>query len=1258
MKTKLFLALLLAALVSSMSTRVFSQADRGAIKGEVQDVQKAIVSGAQLKLTNEQTGVTATTASGSTGQFTFLNLDRGAYRLTAEASGFSVSMQEHILVDVGRTVGLTVTLQPGEVRQTITVTANSASVDAQTSDIGTVVTSQEIKDLPVNLTGDMRNPLSFVVLAPGVSGSVPGSTPDYRLHISGSSSYSNEVYIDGIPVSNTNQTGDVSTNHPPLDAVSEFKLVNNNQSAQYGLSSGIVSFVFNSGTNAYHGSLFEFLQNDALNAGGAVFDALRARTDCTVTPKPTGCSKPGLKQHEFGGTFGGPVRIPGVYNGHDKTFFFVDFTDFKYRPSAINGSLTTIPDAYRNGDFSQALGPQLTVNGQPVFDPAGRPVFQGAIYDPFSAHAVTGPDGKQYQVRDPFPGNIIPPGFSGLSAVSAKILTFFPTADNNAIFNNLVRQQSSKIDQYRLVVKIDEHLSEKHAFSGSVFTGNSNFSNNGALNLLDAVSTVTPTKQVRVTYNYTHSPTLLNNLNVGFLRDTGFNGPLQAGPGFAALGITGLPPLQNSSPFPQIGIGTLTNSIGSTTGGALADAENRIIVNNNLTMIRGHHTFGFGGELRRLQRNNSGIASGSFVFEPTQSALNGTGFINGNQAISVPAGTGNPVSSFLFGGPDYTHVDYPIAQYYRWWQIGGYVQDDWKVRPDLTLNLGFRYDVQVPRTERYGNVSSMNPTLANPNAGGLLGAYSFYGSGQGRNGQPRIGEIDYHGFQPRVGFAYSPGSEHKTALRGGFAVTRPIGNDNLQAGFTGGYNFGFAGIASAVRPGDTLGSAAYYWDNPYPANGVSGANLSPGILTGNDNPVWIGSNVGLPPTQIYWSAQIQHQVSKSMVANIGYVGMHTYHLGTWSKPNQINPALAEQKFGAAAAAAGLPLNEFLALPITDPRAVAQGVTAPWPGFEATMGAAATVGQSIRPFPQYGSVDHPENPIGSVSYNGLQTSLQKRFSQGLTFLLAYTYSKTIGDVDSNVSFNAGAENAIFAGSFFQDYYNPQAQRSVTSSDIPHVVSLTYTYELPFGPGKALLNHGGVVGKIVGGWSVSGIQKYQSGRPIHIEYDAFGSGNPFNAQDGFSFRPNLVPGQPLKNPDYDPSCSGPVQTTAGRNSCQFYINPAAFVAPPAGQFGNAPNLFSSFRMPGYFNEDLSVSKRIPLTEKLDLQFQANFFNAFNRVVWSSSGQAGSQGNAQTFIFNGAPPDLSTASLSQSNSIFGIFTSQQNNPRIIQFGLKLEF
>lgn len=1229
---------------------LLAQNDRGTIKGDVVDTQKAAVPGAQLALKNEATGVTVNSTSGASGQFNFFNVPAGTYSLTSDAKGFSHSVQQHIEVGVGQTVALNVTLQPGEVQQTVTVDVDAARVETETSDIGTVITPREIKDLPLSLNGDSRNPLSFVLLTPGVDGSTPGASPDYRLHISGSASYSNEVFIDGIPVSNTDLPGAIGSNHPPVDSISQFKIINNNSSAQYGFASGIVSFAFNSGANQFHGSLFEYLQNDALNAHGYIFNALRPRFNCTVTPEPAGCRPPGLKQNEFGGTFGGPVWIPKLYDGRDKTFFFVDYTGFRWRPASSNGTLTTIPNKFRKGDFSQLLGPQLTdANGNPITDPEGRPVYQGAIYDPHSAHTFVRPDGSSYQVRDPFPGNIIPAGYTGYSKISQKVLPYFPMADNDAIFNNLTRRQASKTDEHRVVVKIDEHINDKNAVSGSVFLGGFFNTNNGGLNLLDSNSSKLPTTQIRLTYNYSYSPTLVNNLNIGFLRDTGFNGPSQTGPGFSALGITGLPALSSNSPFPLIGI-PYQNSIGKA--GAGADAENRYILNDNVTMVRGHHTFTFGGEVRRLQRNNSGVAGANFTFDRNQTALNGTGFANG-KAVALPASTGSPVASFLFGGPDYTHIDYPISQYYRWWQTGVFLQDDWKATPNLTLNLGLRYDIQVPRTEKYGNVSSMDPTLSNPNAGGLPGAYTFYGTGTGRLGRPRVGNIYYKGFQPRLGFAYSPDAAHRTALRGGFAVIRPLGNDNIQSGFTGGYNAGFAGYAQVVRPNDAVGSPAYYWDNAFPASGVAppGGALTPGILTGNDNPVWLGANIGLPPTQLFWTAQVQQQLTSSLIATIGYVGSHTYHIGYWTKPNQSNPALVHQKVDAAAAANNMPYNSFLALAIDDPAVAKAGFKTPWPGFKTLFGPGATLGQSLRPFPQYGSVDHPENPIGSVSYNGLQASLQDRFSNGLTFLLSYTYAKTIGDVDSNQSFNAGGENAIFAGSFFQDYYNGKAQRSVTSSDIPHSVSLSYTYELPIGPGKKYLNHGGLVGRVTGGWSVSGIQHYQSGRPIHIEYDVFGSSNPFFAQDGFSFRPNIVPGQPFKNPAYRRSCSGPLQATAGRNPCQFYINPSAFVAPPPGEFGNAPNLISSLRVPAFLNEDLSLSKRTKIAESVDLQIQANFFNALNRTIFSGGGPP-------TFIYNLAPHDLSPNSLKNSNTPFGIMTNQQNGPRLIQIGARLEF
>jgi hypothetical protein len=1226
-------------------TYLGAQADRGSIKGSTEDQSKASVPGAKITLKNEATGVSATSQSSASGQFSFLSLEPGHYTVTTEASGFSTSVQQHVEVGVGSTVALNVTLQPGQVQQTVTVSSNAASIETQTSDIGTTITPQEIKDLPVTLSGDMRNPLNFVLFTPGVYASTPGpgtnaNGQDYRLHISGSVSYSNETYIDGIPVMNTDQGGAIGYNHPPIDAIGQFKLINNNQSAQYGLSSGVVSFAFNSGTNAYHGSLFDYLQNDALNAAGFTTNYLNLK-------------KAPLKQNEFGGTFGGPVWLPRIYNGHDKTFFFVDWTGFAYRPSANNATLTTIPNEFRAGNFSQLLGPQLTdpTSGAPVFDPAGRPVYSGQVYNPFSAHNVVGPDGKTYQVRDPFPGNIIPSGFSGLSPVSQKILQSFPEASNNDLQNNFRRLQSSKIDEHRLVVKLDEHINERHSLSGSVFLGGYLNSNNGTLNDLDASTTNAPTKQFRLTWNWTRSPTLLNNLNIGFIRDNYLNGPLNPGPGLAALGITGMPPLANDSSYPGVGIGTVQNGIGGVGGSTIA--ENRYIINDNVTIIRGRHNFTLGGEVRWLQRNETPIPNGSFTFEPTQTALNGTGFANGN-AVTIPSGSGAPAASFLFGGVDFVNFSYPIESAYRWWQTGVFFQDDWRVTPNLTLNLGVRWDLQIPRTDAHGEVSTMNPTLPNVAAGNIPGAFTYYGNGPGRNGKPRIGDIDYKGWQPRIGYAYSPGN-HTTAFRGGFAITRPLGNDNLEGDISGNqYTSGFSGAAVLSRPQDYLGSPAYYWQNAYPASGVvqPNSNLDPGIYVGNTNPPLIHPSAGIPPTQLYWTSQIQHQFGGSIIANIGYVGMHTYHVGTWSKPNEVNPTMARTKYGPIAAANGMPLNEFLTLPINDPRVAAAGILPPWPGFEAAFPSGATAAQALRPWPQYGDVDNPINTIGSVSYNALQSSLQKRFTQGLTFLLSYTFSKTIGNVDSNSGPSAGAENAIYAGSFAQDYYNPRGERSVTSSDIPHVVSLSYTYELPFGKNKRFLSHGGVVNTVAGGWSVSGIQQYQSGRPIHIEYDASGPSNPFFAAgDGFSFRPNIVPNQPFKNPAYRKSCSHPT-VGSGRNPCQFYINPAAFSLPAPGEFGNAPNLISALHMPAYINEDLSVSKRTTLHENLDLQFQANFFNAFNRVIFSSGG------NAQTFIINAAPPDLSPSSLQDSQTIFGIMTAQQNQARIIQFGMKLEF
>lgn len=720
----------------------YAQVDRGSLKGQIHDEQNATIPNATLSLRNDETGTELHSISLSSGEYSFVNLASGFYTLTATVPGFAKSVQQHIAIAVGTTTPLDLALHPASVDQVITVSANSGAVDTQTSEVGTVITPREIADLPVPMSSDMRNPLSFVTLTPGVAGSQPGASPDYRLHISGSPSSSNEVYIDGIPIVNTQTAGDASLNHPPIDAISEFKVVNNNQSAQYGLASSAVSFAFKSGTNAFHGGLFEFLQNDKLDANDYVSNAL-------------GQPRAPLKQNEYGGTVGGPVHIPHLYSGRDRTFFFFEYTQFSWRPSSNNASLTTLPNAYRQGNFQQALGaPLTTADGTPVLDALNRPILAGEIYDPHTSTPVVR-NGMTYNVRDPFPNNIIPQG--SFSSVAKNILPYFPMATNDGINNNYFRVQSTKNDERRMVIKLDHNINDKHSVSGSFFYGTYNNGNNGSLTQLDSDVVVAPTKQFRATYNYTHSPRVSNNLNAGFLRDTNTSGPQTLGPGLGALGIDGLPTSSGAAPFPGVNLqGSLSTGIGS--GGSSVEAENRYVVSDNLTLIRGVHTFSIGGELRRLQRNELGIGTPAFNFAQTETGLNGIGFANGTP-VSIPTGTGNSGASFLLGAVDFSNASFPISQGYRWLQTGMYVQDDWRVKKNLVLNLGLRYDIQVPRTEVNGYASTVDVNLANPAAGGLPGAYTFYGKGPGRNGMSRIGTTDFKAFQPRVGFAFTPFSD-------------------------------------------------------------------------------------------------------------------------------------------------------------------------------------------------------------------------------------------------------------------------------------------------------------------------------------------------------------------------------------------------------------------------------------------------------------------------------------------------------------------
>ncbi len=592
-----------------------AQGDRGSIGGVVVDSQGLAIPATRIALANPATGIQTETSTTESGNFLFTGLLPGTYNISARFEGFKAFSQTGVQVDVGRTTSLRISMEPGQVQETITVEGAPPILDTQTSDTGTAVTRRQIQDLPMPLTADSRNPMNFAILAPGVSGSVPGATPDLRLHVSGAPTNSTEVYIDGIPIADTNETGNINANHPSVDAVGEFKISNNNQSAEYGLSSGVISFTFRSGTNELHGSLYEYFQNESLNA-------------LDFPTKARGGAKAPLRQNEYGFTLGGPVVLPKLYNGRNRTFFFTSFTGFRYRPSSNNPNLTTFPNRFRDGDFSQLLGGQMTApdpntgNLLPVLDAAGRPVMTGAIYDPRRSRTVIGPDGGSYVVRDPFPGNRIPT--SDFNLVSRNILPYYPKAETDALFNNFFRTTGSKVDQERFVGKIDQYLSGRHHLAGSIFLGTNLNADKGSLTLLEAIQVDQPSLHARLSYNFTQSPTLIHNFAFGFLRDKNASGPVEPGPGLGALGLSGIE-LPKGAPFPLISIDRV-NGLGHRTFQSVT--QNRFIVSDSVTWVKGSHTLKFGGELRRLQLNEFPINAGTYTFTPTQTALNGLGFIN------------------------------------------------------------------------------------------------------------------------------------------------------------------------------------------------------------------------------------------------------------------------------------------------------------------------------------------------------------------------------------------------------------------------------------------------------------------------------------------------------------------------------------------------------------------------------------------------------------------------------------------------------
>ena len=1217
-----FSALTFVFLCMLLSSATLAQSDRGAIAGSVVDSTGAAVSGASVTVRNTTTGNTYNTTSTGEGVYRISDIAIGRYDVTVEAAGFKASVQRGVPIQINTVAALNITLQPGDVKEVVSVQADAPTVQAESSDIGTVVGDKQIHDLPLalNSTGQsfVRSPETFIFLVPGTIGQGTvgdhGNAGVFETKLSGGQNFGSEILLDGASVQRSDSGTAFDQTAPSVEALTEFKVTTATPTAQYGhTSGGVESFTAKSGTNGYHGSVFELFRNEALDANSWDNDFFANK-------------KPRDRQNDFGGALGGPVRIPHVYDGHDKTFFFFAWEQYHNRRGLSNDPETLPTAAERNGDFSALLGPGLTAGGNPVINPCnGQQVLQGQIFDPSTTQVVGG-----RTCRLPFANNQITP----LSTVAQTVGGFLPAANqpgkpangapglinnylNPAVLDHVITTQTS--------FRIDENLTQKSKLFFTYHSREQNFLNGGAF---DLPAPITPdnyynyyyTHYLRLGWDYLATPSVLNHLTVGFNRIyTASKSPSNTGQDWPqALGIGNA----SGATFPIFEFTGGQYTIGYSKFGNNAyslQVPNALVVADSVSFTHGRHALQFGFDWRSYQYSveSPGATSPHYYFDSRE-----TSFTPVTQDPNAGL-TGDPFASFLLGQPDRETLTVS-SHYSRWAQnyYAAYVQDDFKALHNLTLNLGLRWDIETPRHEAIGAQSVFSPTASNPLTPGQPGA-TVYGSGA-------TGTSTYFkNVGPRIGFAYSPDFFRNTVVRGGYSVyyaplTYSDFGGNLSSGTTANPNFQNPDNFTPVQS----------LDAGFPSYALPSNSQDPSLNTFTNNTVtYVAPEYNRPGMVQNWQLEIQHEFAPDLIFAIGYVGQHATRLR--SNLAQVNTPNPKYNF------LGDSLNSLAdgSDGKNGPAVLSQlGVTVPsW--FVPGWGSNATVGQLLRPFPQYGYITTNcclEN-LGQSTYNALQTKVERRFRNGLNLLASYTYSKTITDADSSFSTLTGFNSQVFGA---QNPYNLRAEKAVSYQDIPHAVVLSYLYEFPVGPGKKYLSHG-VGSKILGGWQVGGVHRYQIGSPTVI--NAFATANPYS---GGNFRLSLVPGQsvfpahPTKwTPALDAGWNSGCTATNGlyapnSNTAPQTVNCGAFVDPSAASlaggggyvFGDLPTAVSWWRSPGYKNEDFAIIKRTSIREGQNILFKADIPNAFNRHIfggidgWPGDQYFGVPGGSGHAVING--------------------------------------
>lgn len=1231
---RVVLAAVLCPFLLAVTTVSIAQIGNAGLGGTVTDQSGAAIPGAVLTLTNSATGFKATFTSDNSGEYSFRNLTPGTYDLVATKNGFRSYSQKGIVITINQSARADVSLKVGQQSETISVEAQASPINFDNGTLQGGADPETVKDLPLVVEGKPRSSAALAVLLPGIS--TGSSNQAFQARINGGQESGDEALLDGATMQEgfMSQSGMVSIHQDfqmSPDMIQEVKVLTSTYDAQYGSStSGQITMVTKSGGNVFHGAGFEYGRNAALNAS-------------PWNNNFSGLPKPPDNEHNFGANIGGPIKLPWINSGKRRAFFYFNWEAY-HQAGGSSTAVLSIPSALeRQGNFSDWKDSHGNVI--PIYVPGTGSANQRLSSACVTALGGVGP-GQQ------FPGNQIPTAC--LSPIAQAYLGFMPSPTNGGTINNytLPRPVPDTLTNNSNVfmTRVDFNSGDKDHFYFFWWRQYSGYATQTALPIPIAYeSPARPENSPIARFNWEHtfSPVFLNHMTFGYLnRNEGYGSenlkyigklPQIAG----AAGTNALPTFNFSNGFTQI-----SNSNGP--GGTNVTVRPTWVWNDVATKIYGHHTLTFGAEWRSVQGNihSTGNQSGTYSF-------------GGNSTSLAGINSGSPVADFMLGAVDGGSVDWRAvpAWYPRQtvWAIHG--NDSWKITPKLTFNFGLRWDYYSPSREKYDHFSFIDLVGTNPGAGGLPGRLAFAGNNSACQatsscyGAPYPEKPWHKGFAPRLGAAYA--IDQKTVVRAGYGVFFAQafypgwGGGMSLDGFNLHQTFGTTPIGSSTVPAFYLDSSVPVIPHPPFINPSYDNGAAPTQANGNGS-AYRPVDANRRPYSQQWNLTIERELPKNVALSVAYVGNKGTRLTSSLEPvNVLNP------FAPGIQALELPSTMTHGIPklldtFNATEAPVDGVSVPYAGWHADMtkggsGCSPTVAQALLPFPQFcGPLQGLNENKGNSIYHSFQLKAERSFRHGLYMLVSYTNSKLISDASDNTQQLGGSWNATQG---VISPYEKQRARSISSDDVPQIVSAAFVYELPLGQGKKFLNHG-TGGRLMGGWQFSPIIHWSSGTPMW-----FRSGT---CQVVPQFRQNCLVGVlPGANPflqdpnNYNPAKGPLLNSAAFESSTDFSYSNTSGVggAQQFGFTGNGPRI-SNLRGPNAKNLDFALTKNTYLTERMNFQLRFQFFNAFNQHYFYNAANVNNQGSS--FAFNN---DVSAPS-------FGAWNGGVSSPRTIQIGARLEF